>query len=148
MPLPKIKLEEIKNPVEQKEGKVISPRPAKLAPASARAGDDALAVLIRPELREKALAALEEGLVATKRFYDKEAGGWVAEPDYQTRVRAAELVLAYAEGRPVERKVELKGSFAGYDEKLEKLCATPVGLAAAIKLGLVSEGAALKSENA
>ncbi len=141
--LPKINVEKTGNVPREGDGETISSKPKNLA----RTHDAPQQMLIRPELREKALQALEDGLAATKRFFNKEAGGWIAEPDYQTRVKSAELVLAYDVGRPVERKVELKGSFTGYDEKLEKLCATPEGLAAAIKLGLVTEERALKAEN-
>ncbi len=142
--LPKIEVQKTTDVPREGQEETISSKPKNLARVTP---SETSQMLIKPELQQKALAALEEGMAATKRYFNKEDGGWVAEPDYATRVRSAELVLAYAVGRPVERKVELKGSFTGYDEKLEKLCATPEGLAAAIKLGLVTEERALKAEN-
>ena len=95
--------------------------------------------LIAPDLRDDAIAALREGLKATRRFWDKASGMFQEEPDYAARTRAAELVLAYAEGRPIERQVKLSGDFSSYSDKLAKLVATPSGLKQAIALGLVEK---------
>ncbi len=93
--------------------------------------------LIATNLRDDAIAGLSDSLKATRRFWDKASSAFVEEPDFATRLRAIELVLAYAEGRPVERKVSLTGDFKDYNSKLEKLLATPEGLRVAIAAGLV-----------
>jgi hypothetical protein len=105
-------------------------------PAQATPADSGL---IPADLKAKAIQALYAGLTATRRYWDKDQKAFVEEPDYGTRVKTAELVLAYAEGRPVERQVRLTGGFKEYNEKLEQLCSTPEGLAIAVKLGLVAE---------
>ena len=94
-------------------------------------------LLIPPALRDSALAALAEGLTATKTQWDTKEKGLRTDPDHSTRVKSAELILAYAEGRPVERKVNLTGDFNNYDSKLEKLLASPEGMRVAIAAGLV-----------
>ena len=93
--------------------------------------------LISDALRDEAIQTLKESLRATKSLWSREADAFVAEPDFSTRTRAAELVLAYAEGRPVERTVRLNGDFSTYSEKLARLVSTPEGLRIAIAAGLV-----------
>ena len=95
--------------------------------------------LIPPSLRDAAVEELHATMKATRRYWDKASGAFVEEPDYATRQRAIELVLAYAEGRPVERKVNLTGDFSTYSEKLERMIATPEGLRLAIAAGLVDD---------
>ena len=104
--------------------------------------------MISPELKAEALATLADGLRATKRFWEKESASFVAEPDYATRTRNVELILAYAEGRPVERAVKLTGDFTSYSEKLARLCATPEGLRTAQALDLVEKPAAREKASA
>ena len=94
-------------------------------------------LLISSALRDNALTALAEGLTATKTQWDTKEKGLRTDPDHSTRVKSAELILAYAEGRPVERKVNLTGDFNNYDSKLEKLLASPEGMRVAIAAGLV-----------
>ena len=98
------------------------------------------ALAIPADMQAEALAALARALNAQKRFWSKGGSEWIVEPDYAAQLKAAELTLAYAVGRPVERRVELTGSFEAYDEKLEKLCSTPEGLKLATAAGLVSGG--------
>lgn len=95
--------------------------------------------LISPELRAKALAALEEGLSATKRFWDRENEKWIVEPDYPTRSRNAELVIAYSDGKPVERKVQLTGDFKDWNSKMEDALASPEGIRVALAANLITE---------
>ena len=140
MGLPKPNMSLIaENPVEQTDPK---PETKTAAPgnfASAPQPSPSGSALIPPDLRAGAIDALRDGLKATRRYWSKEQKDFVEEPDYGVRVKTAELVLAYAEGRPVERQVRLSGDFKGFNEKLEQLCATPEGLAMAVKLGLVAE---------
>ena len=142
MPLPKInpkELESLKDshavPRGDKNGEAESPH--------AQAGDGAVTAagaLIPSEVKTKAIAALDAALTATRLLWSKELTTYIEEADHATRVRAAELVLAYAEGRPVERKLTLTGSAGGgFDERIAQLCATPEGLRIAISLGIVAE---------
>lgn len=59
--------------------------------------------------RDDFLTALEDaiigGLRATRSYYDKAAGGCVTEPDYRTRIQAAGMTLAQAEGEPIKRVI-------------------------------------------
>jgi hypothetical protein len=96
--------------------------------------------IIPKNVKAEALTALHEALKADKALWSKELGKYYTEPDHATRLRAAELVLAYAEGRPVERKLTLTGSAGGgFDERIAQLCATPEGLRIAISLGIIAE---------
>lgn len=94
---------------------------------------------VSPTMRERAIETLAAGMDATRRYWDKEGQKWIEEPDWSVRYKSAELVLAYADGRPVEMKVELTGGFEGYDQKLAKLCSTPEGLKLAVQAGLIGE---------
>ena len=89
--------------------------------------------------RARAIECLIDGMDATKRVWDRDNAKWIEEPDWNTRTKNAELVLAYSDGRPVEMKIELSGGFEGYDAKLAKLCSTPEGLKLALQAGLVGD---------
>jgi hypothetical protein len=52
--------------------------------------------------REKALLALTDALTATRSFAQN--GKTVKKPDFKTRVLAAELILGYTDGKPIERQ--------------------------------------------
>lgn len=93
--------------------------------------------LIPDEMRTKAIESLAGGMDATRRYWDKEDQKWIEEPDWPTRTKSAELVLAYSDGRPVEMRVELTGGFESFNEKLSKLCSTPEGLKMAIQSGII-----------
>lgn len=88
-------------------------------------------------MRAKSIQTLAAAMDATRRYWDKDGQKWIEEPDWATRTKSAELVLAYADGRPVEMKIELTGGFEGFDQKLAKLCSTPEGLKLAAQAGLV-----------
>ena len=55
-------------------------------------------------LRTRAVEALERCLEATHSFYDIITEKVITFPDYKTRLAAVIIVLAYTEGRPVERR--------------------------------------------
>ncbi len=133
MPLPKIS-----NRVEQNEQTTEAESDQ---PESSRAGarNSAAGPLISLAMRAKALAALEAGLEATRRIFDRDKGDWIVEPDFATRTKCVELTLAYDVGKPVERQVKLTGNFESYSDKLEKLLASPEGITQALALGLIAE---------
>jgi hypothetical protein len=54
-------------------------------------------------LRKKAVEALTRCLHATRTM--QQDGDSVIEQDYRTQARAAEILLAYTDGRPVERQM-------------------------------------------
>jgi hypothetical protein len=55
-------------------------------------------------LLTRAVEALERCLEATHSFYDIITEKVITVPDYKTRLAAVIIVLAYTEGRPVERR--------------------------------------------
>jgi hypothetical protein len=93
--------------------------------------------LIPPKLKAKALAALDTCLDAVK--WRKEGAEWTKDPDYATIIRAAELTLAYAEGRPVERKFELRGSVETFEDRKAAMLESPEGIRTLRAIGVVSE---------
>lgn len=93
---------------------------------------------ISARLAAKAVAELDKQLEATRRVAAG-VGEWEDVPDYPTRQKAIELVLAYRLGRPIERQVKLTGGFQSHNDKVAALCATPEGLRMAIAVGLVQE---------
>lgn len=118
----------------KEKGIDIHPLPPEKPP---RAGAHDLKPMISAELKDEAIDGLRDGLRATRRYWDKGSEEWVVEPDYATRTRNIELILAYAEGRPVERTVKLTADFSTFSDKLAKLVSTPEGLRTAIALELV-----------
>lgn len=133
MPLPKIKPQN-QGSVPQ-EGTKTEPGQIPASRASLPTHRDGL--MIPPRMKLRALASLNAALKATRSQHGSKGEGLKTEADHATRVKAAELILAYAEGRPVERSVKLTGDFSNYDDRLEKLCSTPEGLRIAINAGLV-----------
>lgn len=134
MPLPKLNPDSVERNIgesrNEENGTTRFPRASATPPG---------VLLIPAELRAKALEAIEGALTAQRRYWDKDTKAFVEEEDHPTRLRAAELALAYDVGRPVERQVKLTGDVSTYDDKLERLLASPEGLALAIRLGLIDE---------
>lgn len=93
---------------------------------------------ISARLAAKAIQELDKQLEATKCVVIGD-GASKDVPDYPTRQKAIELVLAYRLGRPIERQVKLTGGFQSHNDKVAALCATPEGLRMAIAVGLVQE---------
>jgi hypothetical protein len=96
---------------------------------------------------KKAIERLTKALNAKKTVFDRGSSKFVEHEDWPTIVKAAEMLLAYGEGRPVERQVIIKADAQNYDQKLEKLMASPAGRALAKQMGLVTEKDVLKSAN-
>lgn len=49
--------------------------------------------------------AFMDGLTATVKYYDKFGKKWTTEPDYKTRLAAAQAILSNLEGEPIKRVV-------------------------------------------
>ena len=64
---------------------------------------DLAAILEAADCRALAVRALKEALNAHRSF--SQNGKTVTEPDYKTRVHAAAILLAYTDGKPVERQM-------------------------------------------
>ena len=111
----------------------------KTEPADPQNPASALTPSLPPAMRSRAVTALDRALDATRPKWDTAAKTFVEEQDFGTQLKAAELILAYTDGRPVERQVKLTGDFQNYDSKLEKLLASPEGMRVAIAAGLVEK---------
>lgn len=94
-------------------------------------------VNISQELINEAVQTLASALKAESVKWDGAAKVMVTNPDFQVRLRAAELLLNYGIGKPIERSVKLTGDFSSYSDRLTALCASPEGLRTAVMLGLV-----------
>jgi hypothetical protein len=64
---------------------------------------------------------LREAKNATHRVFDPATKQLIEVPDHKTRLAAITLELAYTEGRPVERQINMSGGFDDLGEMLEKL---------------------------
>lgn len=75
------------------------------------------------DARRRAIDCLLEGLEAERSFYDAGSKSTLTEPDYKTRVTAAEILLAYTDGKPIERKEIVKmtmDSMESYTERIKR----------------------------
>jgi hypothetical protein len=66
-----------------------------------------------------------EGLVATKSFWNPAAKEWVTEPDWGRRYDFSMAIAAYVEGKPIERSMEVTGSYKELSVLLEELKQSP-----------------------
>lgn len=75
--------------------------------------------LMTEEDAKENVRVLREAKKATHRIYDAEQGKLIEVPDHKTRLAAITLELAYREGRPVERQIQLQRNVGGLAETLE-----------------------------
>ncbi len=87
------------------------------------------AISISELLTERDQAAnvrvLREAKVATHRVFDPATRQLIEVPDHKTRLAAITLELAYTEGRPVERQIQLQGDFEDFATFLKRLRGSP-----------------------
>jgi hypothetical protein len=76
-------------------------------------------------LRTRAVVALERCLEATHSFYDIITGKVITFPDYITRLAAVIIVLAYTDGKPVERREMVTRPAPTLEELREQAKASP-----------------------
>ena len=76
-------------------------------------------------LLTRAVEALERCLEATHSFYDIITEKVITFPDYKTRLAAVIIVLAYAEGKPVERREIVTRHFETLEELRARVKASP-----------------------
>jgi hypothetical protein len=94
--------------------------------------------LIPDDLQAGAIDALRDCLKATRRYWDKDERCWQIEPDYQARLKAAELTLAYKVGRPVERKFEVRGNLDTFEQQKERLLKSAEGIRFLLAAGAIN----------
>lgn len=92
-----------------------------------------LCQILTDEDLESVAEVFRESLTATRRFWHsrgkdakgKEQGEWVIEPDYKTRLSAAQAIAANKEGLPIQRQVTLQAKFHSMDETKARLSSSP-----------------------
>lgn len=117
------------------------------ADQTSRAGAMAGSLVTKPTVK-RAIQRLKDALDAKKVIYGKSKDQFQEQDDWPTIVKAAELLLAYGEGRPVERQLIIKGNAENFDERIAKLVASPAGRALAVQMGLISETEILRPAKA
>ena len=82
---------------------------------------DLAAMLEAADCRALAVRALKEALNAHRSYAQN--GETVTEPDYKTRVHAATILLAYTDGKPLERQqvVISQGDRLSEEEQYERM---------------------------
>ena len=93
-----------------------------LAPAAGAGIGKILAdrLLAEPDFVESMIAAVKNGLKATRSFYVK-GDGMQTEPDSKTQLQAFALVMAHMEGEPVKRIIHQHLGGAGTVDPLAAL---------------------------
>jgi hypothetical protein len=81
--------------------------------------------LLKPEYLDRAVQVWVDGLKATKDVYDARAKEWTTQPDWKERREAANMIVAYFEGRPIERQMVMKGSFRDLNDTLARMKQSP-----------------------
>ena len=84
-----------------------------------------LADFITPEDREENARVIRNAKRATMRIFCRDAQRLLEVPDHKTRLAATTLELAYDEGTPVKRSVEIKAEFESADVLIERLRSSP-----------------------
>lgn len=74
---------------------------------------------------ERAVRVWIDGLEATKKEYEKVSETWSEVPDWKERRECANMIVAYMEGRPVERQLVIGGSFEDLNAAMGKVKASP-----------------------
>lgn len=96
---------------------------------------DKLSILLENAgLRAKAVSALEEGLAATKTYWDGVAKQMRIEPDWKTRAAVAVDILSFTDGRPVERKEIVTFAIDSLDEMQKRIQQSPAAQSAIRRL--------------
>ncbi|HEY2626271.1 MAG TPA: hypothetical protein VGI41_05915 [Candidatus Udaeobacter sp.] len=84
-----------------------------------------IAELLTEDDQEENLRVIREAKRATHRVFNFETKKTEAVPDHKTRLAGVMLDLAYREGKPVERQVQLQGDFEDLSVRLEKYKFSP-----------------------
>lgn len=81
--------------------------------------------LITGEDQADSLRVLRDAKDATHRIFDPVTKQLIEVPDHKTRLAAITLELAYTEGRPVERQVQIRGEFEDLQALRERVLSLP-----------------------
>ena len=153
MPLPKLKPEKPDVPQEQpKKPKREGGRKSQNS-AAGRAGAGAADSADQPENGPlvsrksvtKAMQALEQALNAEKVVYGRSKDQFETQRDWPTVVRAAELILAYGEGRPVERRLEIRATSETFDAQKARMLSSPEGIRFLLAAKAITEAEATEA---
>jgi hypothetical protein len=87
-----------------------------------------LVELLGPEHLEAAVKTWVDGLKAMKKVYDPSTKGWIEEPDWRERRENANMIVAYMEGKPIERQVQVTGNFEELGDLLNRIRESPVAM--------------------
>lgn len=77
------------------------------------------------ELERKALDALEECLEAESMMFDKSSGCVEKIADGKTRLGAAQTILAYSAGKPIERKEIISSNADSIESVMKRIQTSP-----------------------
>lgn len=103
---------------------------AKAALNKIKKNQDLQQLLDNKELRQKAVQALEEGLNATRTYWDGFAKQMFQEPDHRVRSAIAVDILHFTDGKPIERKEIINLNFDSLDELQKRANSSPAMRAA------------------
>jgi hypothetical protein len=81
--------------------------------------------LMTEEDQVASVRVLREGKSATHRVFDPATKQLIEVPDHKTRLAAITLELAYTEGRPIERQLNVNANALDFPTLLEKLKQSP-----------------------
>lgn len=81
--------------------------------------------LLTADDQQENLRVLRNAKFATHRIFDPETRKMIEVPDHKTRLAAITLELAYTEGRPVERQLQLQSGCLSLDDILGKVKNSP-----------------------
>lgn len=93
-----------------------------------------------------AVTVWREGMKATKFVWDANTKSFndTGFPDWQIRSEMAEIVVAYMEGKPLERQLQITGKFEELNEMMSRLSGSPAAYRAIERSGvtpkLLTEG--------
>lgn len=96
--------------------------------AGARGGAGDAAGLVDRETVQEAIRELKNALQANKVVWGKTKEQFETSADWPTRVKAAELILAYGEGRPVERRIEIKANADTWEDQMKRHLGSAEGI--------------------
>jgi len=84
-----------------------------------------LADLLVDQDASGAIKVLRSGLEATKLMWDGNVRDWVEQPDWKSRHDCALAILSYRFGKPVERQLQISGTFEDLGQLFGRIQSSP-----------------------
>jgi len=81
--------------------------------------------LLTEEDQEENLRVIREAKQATHKIFDPVTKTLIDVPDTKSRLAGVALDLAYREGRPIERQIQVQSTFDDFATLLEKFRSSP-----------------------